>query len=403
MLGAAGLLASPALLSGCSLPTRLAAVPRADTTRATVLGLPNERFFFLSDGAAVDREFQAAGQREFARLGLAAGAVAPKVEMLAVSGGGEDGAFGAGLLSGWSVAGTRPVFNLTTGVSTGALTAPFAFLGSRYDPVLRDVYTHTSLSQVARARSYLAAVTDDALSDTAPLFSTISRHVDEALLAELALAYDQGRLLLLGTTNLDAQAPVVWNIGAIAKSGGPRALDLVRRIMLASASIPGAFPPVMIDVEVDGVRHQEMHVDGGAFAQAFLYPRAVSEARAARRRSGVRVRDARAWVIRNARLDSDWASVDRRFLGIAGRAISTMIFTSGYNDLLRMYASTQQDGVDFNLAYIGADFTTVLPAPFDHGYMQALFDYGYRLGSAGYDWSKQPPLGHAAAARGPAS
>ncbi|MEI6162409.1 MAG: hypothetical protein WCP77_21465, partial [Roseococcus sp.] len=257
----------------------------------------------------------------------------------------------------------------------------------------REVYTNTTLRDVAVQRSFLSVLTDDALTDTTPLFGTISRHVDDNLLAELAKGYDEGRLLLIGTTNLDAQTPVIWNIGAIAKHGGPRALELVRRILLASASIPGAFPLVMIDVELNGVHHQEMHVDGGAFAQAFLYPRAISEARAQRRARGVQVREARAWVIRNARLDGDWASVDRRFLGIAGRAISTMIFTSGLNDIIRMYASTQQDGVGFNLAYIGADFTTPLPAPFDQGYMRALFDYGYQRGRAGFDWARRPPIG----------
>lgn len=387
------LLALPSVLSGCAAPIRTAAVPRGETMRASALGIANERFYFLEDGAAVNQEFQAALARESVHRGYTARSTVPPAELLAVSGGGEDGAFGAGLLTGWSETGTRPVFNLVTGVSTGALTAPFAFLGPAYDGALREVYTNTTLSQVARARGYLAAVLDDAMSDTAPLFATISRYVNEALLADLAKAYDEGRLLLIGTTNLDAQVPVVWNIGAIAKSGHPGALNVIRRILLASASIPGAFPPVMIDVELDGVRYQEMHVDGGAFAQAFLYPRSISEARTVRREQGNRTRDARAWVIRNARLDRDWASVNRRTMGIVGRAIATMIFSSGYNDLVRMYGATQADGIDYNLAYIGPDFTTTLPAPFDQSYMRALFDYGYQRGKAGYSWAKRPPLG----------
>ncbi|MCL4802595.1 MAG: patatin-like phospholipase family protein [Burkholderiales bacterium] len=367
-------------------------MPRDRTGRASVLGLPNERFLYLEDAAAVDAEFQAAGRRELALRGLGPRAPLPMTNLLAVSGGGEDGAFGAGLLCGWSELGTRPAFNLVTGVSTGALTAPFAFLGPAYDGALRDVYTNVTLADIAESRGVVAAIFDDALSDTTPLYRTISRHLDETMLAALARAYDEGRLLLIGTTNLDAQIPVVWNIGAIARSGDPRALDLIRRILLASAAVPGAFPPVMIDVEVDGERFQEMHVDGGAFAQAFLYPPAVGEARQARRRRGEPVREVRAWMIRNARLDPGWASVDRRTLGIAGRAISTMIFASGFNDVLRLYNRTQQDRIDFNLAYIGADFTTELKEPFDQGYMRALFDYGYRQGRAGYRWAKAPPL-----------
>lgn len=386
-------LAAPALLSGCAGPVRLAAVPRADTQRASVLGLSNERFFYLKDPLAIDREFRAAGLREAALAGRRPGAPAPRSHLLAVSGGGEDGAFGAGLLCGWSETGTRPQFNLVTGVSTGALTAPFAFLGPDYDAALRDVYTNVTLRDVAESRGLLRGAFNDALSDTAPLFRTISRHLDEAMLARLAQGYDQGRLLLIGTTNLDAQTPVIWNIGAIARSGDARALDLIRRILLASAAIPGAFPPVMIDVALDGEKYQEMHVDGGAFAQAFLYPRAVGDARIARRRRGEAVRPVSTWVIRNARLDPGWASVDRRTFGIAGRAISTMIFTSGFNDVLRLYTSAERDGLDFNLAYIGADFGTELTAPFDQTYMRALFDHGYQRGRAGYSWAKRPPLG----------
>ena len=392
VLGAT-VLAAPALLPGCATPVRLQAVPREDATRATVLGLPNERYFFLQDPAAIDAEFLAAGRRGVARLGLPSGAPLPVLNLLAVSGGGEDGAFGAGLLCGWTQAGTRPVFDLVTGVSTGALIAPFAYLGPKYDDALRDVYTNLTLADVAESRSILNAVYNDALSDTRPLFHTISRHLNEAMLADLARAYDDGRILLIGSTNLDAQIPVVWNIGAIAKSGDPRALDLIRRILLASSAVPGAFPPVMIDVEFNGARYQEMHVDGGAFAQAFLYPRAIGDARAARRKQGLQVREARAWVIRNGRLGPDWASVNRRTFGIIGRAISTMIFASGVSDVIRMYRDTQQDGIAFNLAYIGGGFTRKLETPFEQAYMRALFAFGYDRARAGYDWAKRPPSG----------
>jgi predicted acylesterase/phospholipase RssA len=279
-----------------------------------------------------------------------------------------------------------------TGVSTGALTAPFAFLGPAYDPQLRAVYTDLTLADIAESRGLIRAVFHDSLADTAPLFRTISRYLDEPMLAAIARAYEGGRLLLIGTTHLDAQVPVIWNIGAIAASGHPRALDLVRRVLLASASIPGAFAPVMLDVMVDGEAKQEMHVDGGAFAQAFLYPASVGTARRDRLRRGTAAQDVQAFVIRNARLDPEWANVERRTLGIAGRAISTMIAASGYNDVLRIYSATQRDGVDFNLAFIGADFDQELPAPFDQAYMRALFQYGFERGRRGFEWAKRPPL-----------
>jgi predicted acylesterase/phospholipase RssA len=212
------------------------------------------------------------------------------------------------------------------------------------------------------------------------------------MLAALAKSYQEGRLLLIGTSDLDAQQPVIWNIGAIAFSGHPRALDTIRRILLASAAIPGAFPPTLFDVSLDGVAYQELHVDGGAFAQAFLYPAGVTRQRRVLMAGGKRVIPAKAFVIRNGRLDPEWASTERSTMGIASRAISTMIAASGINDVIRMYNATQRDGIDFNLAYIGPDFTEKLPAPFDQRYMRALFDYGYQRASRGYQWAKQPPM-----------
>jgi hypothetical protein len=384
--------AAAALLSACSLPPRGIAVPIGGSTKASVLGLPNERFFPLSGTEPLEAEFAAAADRRRQALGLASDAPLPEMQLLAVSGGGENGAFGAGLLCGWSENGTRPVFELVTGVSTGALIGPFAFLGSSYDPQLRAVYTELSPDRVLLTRAITAALFDDAMADNAPLFKTISRYVNEAMLADLAKAYDEGRLLLIGTADLDAQQGVIWNVGAIATSGHPRALDTVRRVLLASAAIPGAFPPTMFDVTLDGEKYQEMHVDGGTFAQAFLYPSGLTRLRRARMAQGQFVVPAIAYVIRNGRLHSEWASTERSTMGIASRAISTMIIASGLNDVVRIYNLTHHDGIPFNLAYIGSDFTEKLPKPFDQAYMRALFDYGYQRARRGYDWAKTPPV-----------
>jgi predicted acylesterase/phospholipase RssA len=196
---------------------------------------------------------------------------------------------------------------------------------------------------------------------------------------------------MVASTDIDAQVPVIWNIGAIAKSGHPRALDTVRRILLASAAIPGAFPPVLFDTEVDGVRHQEMHVDGGAFAQAFLYPAAATRARRDALANNRRVTPATAWIIRNGRIDPEWADTTRRTVSIAGRAVSTMIAASGYNDVVRMYFAAQRDGIDFNLAYIGRDFTAEYTVPFEQAYMRALYEYGFERARRGFDWTLIPP------------
>jgi Patatin-like phospholipase len=381
-----------ALLAGCGAAARGTPVPVGQTTKATVLGLPNERFFPAFGTEALYKEVFAAVGRRQRMLGLAPNQLPPDMQILAVSGGGENGAFGAGLLCGWTEAGTRPVFELVTGVSTGALTAPFAFIGSSGDAQLRTVYTELKPADVMISRGLISgALFHDAMADNSPLYKTISRYLTPDMQAALAKSYAEGRLLLIGTSDLDAQSPVIWNIGAIAASDHPRALDTIRRVLLASAAIPGAFPPTMFDVTVDGVAYQEMHVDGGAFTQAFLYPASMTQGRRERMRQGKPVIDINAYVIRNARLDPDWASVERRTFGIASRAISTMIASSGYNDVVRMYNTSQQDGVGYHLAYIGRDFTMQLPEPFDPGYMRALFDYGYQQARHGYDWKNKPP------------
>ncbi len=371
-------------ISACSAPERLPAVPRADTERAQPLGIANARFYPDSHPQAMIDDATAALRREVAAL--PPGAKLPPANYLAVSGGGDNGAFGAGLLNGWTEAGTRPQFKGVTGVSTGALIAPLAFLGPQYDPVLREVYTTINPDLVYRFRGLTAALFDDAMADTTPLSVLIAKYVDRNMLDAIAAEYRKGRLLLIGTTDLDAQRPVIWNIGAIADSGKPGALRLVHEILRASAAVPGAFQPVLIDVELDGRKYQELHVDGGAIAQLFLYPPSLELGK-----TGIK-RERHAWVIRNARLDPDWSDTERRTLSIAGRAISTMLASSGRNDVLRVYFTALRDRVDYNLAYIGRDFDAPeKKVEFDQAYMRALYDYGYREAKAGMEWHKAPP------------
>lgn len=382
------------LLQGCATPSRLEAVPVKETTRAKIPGIPNARFWVDADLNPLIREDIKEFEREEVEWTHEGhhGSL-PPANYLAISGGGDDGAFGAGLLVGWTQAGNRPTFKLVTGVSTGALIAPFAFLSSEYDDTLRLIYTQVTPQDIAIPRGLLAALTSDGMADNEPLLRLISKYINADLLARIAQEHRKGRLLLIGTTNLDARRPVVWNMGAIAEAAGnhPQALELFRRILLASAAIPGEFPPVMFDVEVDGQPYQEMHVDGGAMRQVFLYPANLSDTA---RREGVQVfakRVRNAYVIRNARLDPDWATVERSTLTIAGHAISALIQTQGIGDLYRLYLLAQKDGLDFNLAYIGADFNAEHKEDFDTEFMRALFDYGYQLGRKGYPWQKVPP------------
>jgi predicted acylesterase/phospholipase RssA len=208
-------------------------------------------------------------------------------------------------------------------------------------------------------------------------------------LARIAAEYQKGRLLFVATTNLDVSQSIIWNMGAIAASGNPKALELFRTVLLAAAAVPAAFPPVMIEVDVDGQRYQEMHVDGGATAQVFVYPAQVHlrQELAAR---GVQ-RERILYIIHNGRLDPEWASIERKTFSIAQVAISSLVRTQGFGDLYRIFALAQRDGVDFNVTCIPRDFTAPHPGPFDREYMRVLFEHGRHLAASGYAWAKTPP------------
>ena len=383
-------------LAGCSTPQRLPAVPVAYVTEARP-SLGPVRFLVTRESdsfAAEARNSLVKEQQWLSRQGR--GGELPRAYFLAVSGGGDNGAYGAGLLNGWSASGTRPEFKAVTGISTGALIAPFAFLGPKYDYVLRRVYTETSQKDIFKKRGMVKGIFGEAMADTRPLANVISQYVNRALLDEIAAEYAKGRLLLVGTANLDSLEPVIWNLTAIASSQDPEATKLFANVLLASASIPGAFPPVMIDVNAGGTRYQEMHVDGGTMAQVFLYPPSLSLAEGPQRKRIL-------YIIRNARLDADWASVERRTLSIATRAIASLTRTQGIGDLYRIYATAQRDGLDFNLTYIPKSFDTPHNEEFETAYMRSLFDVGLQAGKNGHQWQKYPPGFQAPTERAPTS
>ena len=374
--------------SGCTTLNRKNGVPPELRGKEQLEGMPGVRYQFFSHTGleAMMTDLRATLARD---RGLAD--EAKRRNYLSISGGGDDGAFGAGLLSGWSERGDRPRFDLVTGVSTGALIAPFAFLGPDYDYVLRQVYTEVSKDDVFIDDGLLGALFSDSIADTTPLYGLITKYVDQELLKKIADEYTlRNRWLLVATTNLDAGTPTLWNMGKLASVGTPEALQLFRKILLASAAIPGAFPPVMIDVVADGKHFEEMHVDGGASMEVFLYPSAVA-AEALRSKTLPAHRDRQAYVIRNSRLDPEWREIERKTLSIMGRAVSQLIQSQGYGDLQRIYLTTMRDDVGFNLAYIGSDFKAPHPDSFDRNYMRALFEYGRRLGKDGYPWENAPP------------
>ena len=310
------------------------------------------------------------------------------LSILAVSGGGENGAFGAGLLNGWSESGTRPEFELVTGISTGALIAPFAFLGPTYDQQMKEIYTTIGPAQVFRRRVIAGVLGGSALADPEPLAKTIARYANQDMLDKIAAEHRRGRRLLIGTTNLDLGRPVIWDIGEIANSGQPDRLELFQKILLASASIPGAFPPVRIEVTAAGKIFDELHVDGGVANQVFAYP---PEMRLARFGSQVRGKRLKLYIIRNSTARPEFAVVKPRLFSIGARSTFTLIKMQGVGDLYRLYMTARRDGLDYNLALIPDSFDVKLEHPFDTAYMQALFQVGDEMGRSGISWQKGPP------------
>lgn len=372
------------LLGACSSLERLPAVPGELQYEAVVPGMPNVRYRQPQVDALL-KDLRTTVEREQAYLRNKGydGPLLP-ISFLALSGGGENGAFGAGLLVGWTAHGDRPEFNVVTGISTGALIAPFAFLGPRYDAQLKRLYTEIAAHDVLELRSTISALFDDALADNLPLQRLVEANVTQEVLDAIADESLKGRMLLVGTTDLDARRSVYWNLTLMAESRSPQALALIRKILVASAAIPGELPPAMIDVEVQGKRYQEMHVDGGTTQQVFMLPPELVITSVARRERTI-------YVIRNSRMAVESSEVKRDALAIAGRAVASLIHTQGIGNLYEIAALARRDGAHFRLAYIPDSFDHELAEAFDRKYMNELFLVGYKLGAAGYPWATRPP------------
>lgn len=374
------------LLTGCVHVPKRQPLPEDYAADAEVLGIPRARFW----GDAPPPWMPDWWEKSTAELKERySGVYGRKHTYLAISGGGENGAFAAGLLLGWTEAGDRPEFTAVTGISAGALIAPFAFLGTEYDPVLREVMSKLNANAVLKKRRTLKGLRSDAMASTEPLQRLIETYIDQEMMEKIAEGHRKGRALSIGTTNLDSMRPVVWRIGAIANSGHPGALELIQQIVLASASIPGAFPPVLIEVAVGDERFDELHVDGGAASQVFLYPAGL-DWNAVLEKLQVRGRP-KVYVIRNSRLDPMYEQVENKLFPIAGRSIESLVRTQGIGDLHRVYLETCRDGLDFKLAYIPADFDEKSREEFDPKYMKRLFDMAFDRARAGYPWENMPP------------
>lgn len=305
---------------------------------------------------------------------------------LALSGGGADGAYGVGVLNGWTAAGTRPTFSVVSGVSTGGLIAPFAFLGSQYDDTLREVYTSGIASSLLDDPSIIRVLFGSGLFGNKRLRELVARYVGPEILAAVAREHARGRKLLVVTTDLDTQRTVVWDMGKIAAVGSPEALRLFRDVMAASASIPLVFPPILIEAEGQGRRFQEMHVDGGVTAPVLTLPDALLFQGRLPGNSRMNI-----YILVNKKLERTFELVSNSTLDVASRSLSSITQSQTRSVIFSTYDFAKRNRWGFHLSYIERDYPAQPSEGFDTAYMRALYQYGYEKAASSRAWTSTLP------------
>jgi predicted acylesterase/phospholipase RssA len=366
------ILTAMSTLAGCSSLPRTA-YTASDAASSRVLNLAELRWYADEPASAFLRP----------NVNTRAG----PLSYLALSGGGADGAYGAGVLNGWTAAGTRPEFSVVSGVSTGALIAPFAFLGPAHDATLRDIYTSGIAESLLNTPSLVHAVFGSGLFGNTRLRELVARYIGQDMLGAIAAEYARGRKLLVVTTNLDTQRTVVWDMGRIAAIGSPQALDLFRDVLAASASIPVVFPPMLIDAQANGHRFQEMHVDGGVTAPVLTLPEAFLL------RNGAFARGLRMniYVLINDKVERDFQLVPNSTIDIAARASASVMKTQIRSVLYETYDFARRNNFGFNLTYIAKELPSPGSSGFETSYMRSLYQYGFDKARTGDFWAKAPP------------
>lgn len=307
------------------------------------------------------------------------------IHHLALSGGGVNGAFSAGILNGWSATETRPEFDVVSGISTGAIVSLFAYLGSDYDQQLRRYYTDTAPSEMFKLNSLFRVFSGNSLINTEGFEHKVRAAIDMPMLEQLAVERAKGRLLLIGTTSLDNEKLAIWDIGRIAQVGSAQAQTLIQDIVIASSSIPGAFPAKLISID-DGQQHfDELHVDGGVSRQVFLIPQWLRYDQHSGHLNQT------IYVIRNGSLSPRYQVVSNDLKTISSRSLSTLIRNQGIGDVEYIYFYSQHHGLDFQLAHIELDFDAEELDPHHLDYMRSLYDYGYHKALNQQLWLTQPP------------
>lgn len=364
-------------LAGCA-SSDLERIPytAADAKLAEIPGMPHVRFYADTDAAVFDAfTAQATGGPQGASY-------------LALSGGGADGAYGAGFMRGLTESGHRPTFTIVSGISTGALMAPFVFLGPRYDEALEKFYTGGLGATLIKKANIINGLFGNALVESDKLGRLVKENIDEQVMADVAAEHRKGRRLFVGTTNLDAQRPVVWDLGAIATSGSPNALALFRQVVTASASIPSLFPPRLVSVEAEGRSFKEMHVDGSTIQQIFVAPDAVLFGTQPTRALPTLKT---LYVLLNNKVAPTFAVTPNETLAVGTRSLSTVLRREVQTNVQAANAYARRRGIAFRLAAIPGDYDDAAADSFDPDFMRKLFDYGVAAGKSASPWDGAPP------------
>ncbi|MFA5145650.1 MAG: patatin-like phospholipase family protein [Candidatus Omnitrophota bacterium] len=370
-------------LSGCAHVRH--AVPENLVGTAVVVGMPDIRYYAgKPDSYSMMRQslidsFRDEGRSEYLVNGI------KTYPALLIGGGVSNSAYGIGLLKGWLKEGSRPVFKIVTGYSSGSIIAIATFAGKDYEDRIADLFTSISSKDVLKKRSSLSILFGDSVSSSAPLAKRINSLVDEDLMARIAQEHKKGRRLYVGTTDFDAQGFVIWDMGALASKGGPDSVKMFRKIILASCSFPAMVPPVYFQVEAGGRRYDEMHVDGGVVSGLFYIHQLMEGL------EYPRVFKTRVYVLNLCYMSPHSQQVEDNMVAMTSRLIETNGAAKMIGDTYRIYAYAKEKGWDYNLAYIPEDFKPDQKEMLDKQEMRRLFKRGYDDAIEGYKWHKSPP------------
>jgi len=362
------------LLTACAASSRREAPPLADRDAAPV--------GFSRDVMYVDDAHQDAAGTTRLLWRARQAAMGQPLNVLVLSGGGGGVAFGAGALVGWSRTGARPDFQIVTGVSAGALLAPLAFLGPKWDPAVAEAFSGDRTRDLLQPH-WIDALFGASLYRGQPLVEFVNRYVSDELLRAVAAESARGRLLLVATTDLDHERSVIWDMGRIASEGGDRARRLFRDVLVASASAPGVFPPVLIRVQQEGVEFDEMHVDGGTTVPLFIAP--TMAARTPDEISGLQ--GAKVYVIVNGQLGGPAVTTPVHMVSIVRRGVNAALESSSRTAVEIALSASNQAGMALRVSQIPDDYPYAGWLDTRPAKVAALFNFGLDCGIQGRLWS----------------